>query len=426
VRGGFVGRFLFNGPRREEPSPSNPKSGRKEDVPMTIPRTALCTLAGIAMLVLSPPVAFGFQENGALPSERIAQGDQITVGRIVSFRSEVFGGDRQVLVYLPDDYSSSKAGYPVVYLLDGAFFFLSTGGLVDFYSMINRMPRMIVVAIVHWDRMHELSTAPDGGSSQFTSFLREELIPFIDGHFRTEPFRILIGHSLGGLFSVHALFEAPDLFQAHIAASPGLHWNGRSELEKAREALRSNPSLESTLYLTYSGGDGENIRTSTDQLIDMLEASGSPNLNWKFEFLPDDRHNSSPIRSVLGGLNFLFSSWTYLGEDSAEAFIEHYRLLSEQLGFECRPEMGDVASRGRSLIRKGDVAGAIRVFEYNAQIHPEAPETHEALGSAYSSVGNIPMAIAAFERALELRPESKEIPEILRQLRGGGGRTLLK
>jgi tetratricopeptide (TPR) repeat protein len=269
--------------------------------------------------------------------------------------------------------------------------------------------------------MNELSTAASGGSRGFSRFLEEDLIPHIDRHFRTEPFRILIGHSLGGLFSAHSLFRAPHLFQAHIAASPAMFWNRGSELDRAREVLKSTPALKNFLYLTYSGGDGANIRTSTDSLVDLLEESAPPDLNWKFDFLPDDRHNSSPIRSVLGGLSHLFSTWTYLGEDSAEALIEHYRLLSEQFGFECRPEVGNVASRGRSLIRRGNVAEAIRVFDYNAQIHPEVPETHEALGSAYRTAGNIPMAIAAYERALELQPEKEEIQEVLRELRGGGG-----
>ena len=57
---------------------------------------------------------------------------------------------------------------------------------------------------------------------------------------------------------------------------------------------------------------------------------------------------------------------------------------------------------GPSLIRKGEGEQAVRVLEYNARIHPEAPETHEALGATYRTVGNIPMAIAAYERALEL------------------------
>jgi predicted alpha/beta superfamily hydrolase len=377
-------------------------------------------LWAMAIVAVTPASAFGLQEDVTLSGDRITQESQITIGQQVSLSSEVFGGDRQILVYLPDDYSTSRAGYPVVYLLDGAYFFLPTAGLVDFYSKINRMPRMIVVAIVHSDRMRELSTAGSGGSAQFHSFLREDLIPYIDGHYRTEPFRILIGHSLGGLFSVHSLFEAPHLFQAHIAASPALYWNRGSELARAQEVLASDPSLENYLYLTYSGGDGNNIRRSTDSLVNHLKEVGPPGLDWNFEFLPDDRHNSSPIPSVLGGLSQLFSSWTYMGEDSAEALMEHYQRLSEDFGFECRPEMGNVASRGRSLVREGLLDEAIKVFEYNARIHPEFPETHEAVGSAYRAAGNIPMAIAAYERALELQPGNEKVLEILEVLRGKG------
>lgn len=387
---------------------------------MTSKRAAVGGLIAIAALAFAPAMARGLQEQGTLPSDRVTQGNLITIGETVSLRSDVYGGDRQVLVYLPDDYSGSQARYPVVYLLDGAFFFLPTAGIVDFYSMVSRMPRMIVVAIVHADRMHELSTAASGGSAQFTSFLRDELIPFVDGRFRTEPFRILVGHSLGGLFAAHALFAAPDLFQAHIAASPALYWNGGSELDRAGQVLGSGSPQRNFLYLTYSGGDGGNIRSSTDRLVGMLEGSSSPDLRWKFEFLPDDKHNSSPFRSVLGGLSHLFATWAYLGEDRAEPLSEHYRQLSERFGFECRPEWGSVAAKGRTLIRRGDVAGAVKIFEYNALIHPDVPEVHTALGSAYRTAGNIPMAIAAYERALDLRPESVEFAAILRELRGGG------
>jgi len=378
-------------------------------------------LGALMTLTIARAPALACQENGGLPSDRITDGNRITIGQVVGFHSAVFGEDRQVLVYLPDDYSRTTERYPVVYLLDGAFFFLPTAGLVDFYSMVNRMPRMIVVGVVHSNRMRELATGAAGGAAQLTSFLREELIPYVNGHFRTEPFRILIGHSLGGLFAVHALLGAPDLFQAHIAASPGLHWDRGSELDRAREVLVSTSPLKNYLYLTYSGADGDNIRTYTDRLVGLLRGSAPPGLSWGFESLPGERHNSSPVRSVLGGLSQLFSGWAYpgeLGEDSAEVLIQHYQRLSEKFGFECRPEVGSVASRGRFLIQRGQVAEAIRVFEYNVRIHPQAPETHEALGSAYRRAGDIQRAIAAYERALELRPGNREISDVLRELRG--------
>jgi len=377
-------------------------------------------LLPFAALAVAPTSALSFQEGGALPPERLGPGGQITIGQKVSIPSAVFGGDREILVYLPDDYSWSGERYPVVYLLDGSFFFLPTAGLVDFYSTINRMPKMIVVAVVHWDRMAELSTGSSGRAGRFPSFLRQELIPYVDGHFRTEPFRILVGHSLGGLFSAHSLFAAPDLFQAHIAASPALYWDGGSELDRARKALESDPNRKNHLYLTYSEGDGSNIRRSTDSLVGLLEESGPSGLSWEFQFLPHDRHNSSPVPSVLGGLRHLFSDWPYSGEDSADGLIRHYERLSSDLGFACRPEVGNVASRARTLMRKGDTAEAIKVFEYNARIHPRDPSTHAALGSAYRAAGHIQEAIAAFERALELRPGNEEISEILRELRNVG------
>jgi len=184
--------------------------------------------------------------------------------------------------------------------------------------------------------------------------------------------------------------------------------------------LRSTASLRNSLYLTYSGGDGGNIQTSTDSLVALLRESAPPGLDWEFAFLPNDRHNSSPVPSVLGGLSHLFTTWTYLGADSAGALLEHYQRLSEAFGFECRPEMGAVAAMGRSLIRMRHLDEAIRIFEYNARIHPEAAEAHEALGSAYRTAGNIQMAIAAYERALALRPGNREISQILRELRGEG------
>lgn len=386
---------------------------------MTMRNGAFCVLTALVVLAARTAPAFA-QEDGTLPSDRVTEGNLITIGRTVTLPSEVFGGDRQALVYLPDDYSTSKERYPVVYLLDGAFFFLPTAGIVDFYSSINRMPRMMVVAIVQPDRMHELSTAPSGGSARLSRFLREELIPYIDGHFRTEPFRVLVGHSLGGLFTVHSLLESPDLFQAHIAASPALFWDGGSEHDRAREVLTSAPSLRNFLYLTYSGGDGENIRTSTDALRSLLADSAPAGLDWQFAFLPNDRHNSSPVPSVLGGLNHLFSAWAYRGAETAAALREHYQRLSETFGFECRPNVGSVAAMGRSLIRKGDVAEAVRVFEYNARVHPEAAEAHVALGSAYRTAGNVGMAIASYERALRLRPEDAAISKILRELGEGG------
>ena len=38
-----------------------------------------------------------------------------------------------------------------------------------------------------------------GGADEFLRFLSDELIPWVEGQYRTASFRVLVGHSLGGL-----------------------------------------------------------------------------------------------------------------------------------------------------------------------------------------------------------------------------------
>ena len=81
-------------------------------------------------------------------------------------------------------------------------------------------PKMIVVGIPNTNRMRDLTpTTPEGeqfyidssastnsgGGEKFISFIEKELIPHIESNYPTQPYRMLIGHSLGGLMVMHAL-----------------------------------------------------------------------------------------------------------------------------------------------------------------------------------------------------------------------------
>ncbi|MBK8648152.1 MAG: alpha/beta hydrolase [Gemmatimonadetes bacterium] len=179
----------------------------------------------------------------------------MTIGKIDSIFSPTLKEQRPYLVYTPPSYSDTtytKRGYPVLYLLDGDAHFHSVTGLLQILGTgVNGtfvVPEMIVVAIPNTNRMRDLTptqAARDfegkadtalrmtGGGPKFLNFMKSELIPHIDATYRTAPYRVFVGHSLGGLMAFQALYTMPEVFNAYVAIDPSLWWDDRRLLKQA-------------------------------------------------------------------------------------------------------------------------------------------------------------------------------------------------
>lgn len=105
------------------------------------------------------------------------------------------------------------------------------------------------------------------------------------------------------------------------------------------------------------------------------------------------------------------------GVDEAVRLYEQYREDTYGRGmFDFgETETSEVADR---LAEEGRVEDAIRLYEMNAEYHPESLSVHAALGELYERVGRVNDSIAAWERVLEIRPQHREATERLAELRG--------
>ena len=74
-----------------------------------------------------------------------------------------------------------------------------------------------------------------GGRADFLAMIGDELLPELARRHPLDRSQMtLYGHSLGGLFVLHALFTRPRLFARHVAADPSVWWNaGESQREAA-------------------------------------------------------------------------------------------------------------------------------------------------------------------------------------------------
>ena len=114
-----------------------------------------------------------------------------------SFHSEVLGQQRAIEVYLPQESAKDATQrYETIYVLDGDWNTKIVVDVVTFMRQVGIMPSVIVVSVPNFfddkginSRDHDLTPTVvadqprSGGSAAFLSFLKTELIPYINQHY---------------------------------------------------------------------------------------------------------------------------------------------------------------------------------------------------------------------------------------------------
>lgn len=206
------------------------------------------TLRGTCVLC----VVFALTACGGAADVRNSPQDEarsVTLARIDSAQT---GATYPIFVYLPASYDSGSTTYPVIYATDGDATIPPENRFVNFARILQRRQiDAILVGIGGTARRKKDFLLP--GAIAYHAFLTQELIPFIESHFRADPRqRILSGISFGGSFVVTALFlEAPKTLSfSHFISVEGSFWQ-RSFLAQEQEFTETigTKSIPATLIL---------------------------------------------------------------------------------------------------------------------------------------------------------------------------------
>lgn len=138
-------------------------------------------------------------------------------------------GDPQVRrfpVYVPPDYDSSPdKRYPVIFGLTGftgsgvnylnrRFLFQPLDEMLDELIQERGMPGVIYVLPDCLTSLGGSQYVNSSATGRYEDYIVDELVPFIDGTFRTSGMRGCIGGSSGGIGSFWLAARHPDVFQA--------------------------------------------------------------------------------------------------------------------------------------------------------------------------------------------------------------------
>jgi predicted alpha/beta superfamily hydrolase len=231
-------------------------------------------------------------------------------------------------VQLPKGYRPArKRTYPVVLLLDANAYF--DGVSAD----LNRLPQAtsaLMIGIGYKDvrvmdslRQRDYtypaalpadSFTVSGGGQRFLTFLTQQVLPYVDQHYHTDPSnRTLMGHSLGGYFVLYALAEAlrtqAPAFAHYVAASPSLYYGNeylRRELAALPASTKSLPNQ--TLFITAGGrelerGDAESraAKAAFNAFVQELSTSKFAAVTLKSIIYPNYSHLETAIITFADG-----------------------------------------------------------------------------------------------------------------------------
>lgn len=327
----------------------------------------------------------------------------------VELDSEVLDQRRTIEIAVPEGYEEGDATYPVLYVLDGMQNLRHVAGSAEVLARTGQIPPLIVVGIESDNRMRDFTPSAvadvpySGGAPAFLEFLRREVIPYVEAHYRTHPFRILEGHSLGGLFAAYTMMEQPDVFDAHVVMSPSLWWNGEEMTERAKSFFAA-PQHPLSAFFGIGTEDGLGMRNELGRFVDVLEQDRPAGIQWAHREFEDEGHMSAPLLVNYFGLKFIFGEMALpetLRESYDDAgFRAHEARIVEKYGTGARQSNETYVTLGLKLMEEEDYAGAVTVFERNAEAYPIFPPNYAWLADAYEANGQLSEALDRYRQAL--------------------------
>ncbi|KZN50036.1 alpha/beta hydrolase-fold protein [Pseudoalteromonas luteoviolacea] len=408
----------------------------------------------LSISLVTLALAFPTDVEGSSSTDPIEYCKDCTNGAIkFHFLSEVLENSQRVDVYLPKDYDlgADNIRYPVIYTLDGWTLSELVGGVVKHLSQTASMPEAIVVSIDQhyakgitpqlysnqsgWsdDPKDKAFWSDKNGADDYLNFLKNELIPLIDKHYRTNSFKALIGMSPTASFAMHSLITEPELFNAHFlfAATDviGMGYTPEKTLiDSLVETLSKKPEHMGILYVASSMREADkqpaqqkNVETITNALKPFK------NFKVKAEHIENYGHYPMAVTGLLSALDLVFprakfdssSILNHMRENPqngtvTEQLMQHYKTLSDYVGFEVKPysnltrNANSLRSVTRMLRKEGRFDEAIELGQLWVKQQPKSAYAYYKLSESYLAAGLYKAAKKQNSKGLDIAKVNKD------------------
>lgn len=249
--------------------------------------------------------------------------------------SKITGKDYDLYISFPGNYSvKDTLHYPVLYVLDGMHYYPLLNQARTVMDWGGGLQEVIIVCIssgkdfLPWFTNRTLDYTPSvspagernmekgyglaegalrsGGASRFLASIKEEIVPFIDRHYKTTSDRGIAGHSFGGLFAAYCLVHSPGYFSRYGINSPSFWWDDQKLLTESKAVLGSYPAIKAKVFLSAGAMESSGIVPPSVRFLYDLKSIRSKGIETEWALLEKENHFSVVPAALSRALSVLY------------------------------------------------------------------------------------------------------------------------
>jgi uncharacterized protein len=217
------------------------------------------------------------------------------------------------------------------------------------------------------------------------------LFPKIERDYRTIPYRLYVGHSLGGLTTAYAMLKHPGVFNSYFSIDGSLWWdNGKYVREAPLDLQIMKSKMIQRFYIsvidsTQAGESNRFHARCIHQFARVLKEDGPSNVQSKLDVIKDTDHSSIPLLSWYNGLRYIFEGYDvshYSFTENPQIIESHYANLEKTIGLKMPPPQDVIEIVLHYLTapnRFPDKEKALMVAKMGLKYYPHAPFILEKL-----------------------------------------------
>ena len=282
------------------------------------------------------------------------------------------------------------------------------------FSHTDKAPKQIVVGIeMEQTRLKDAAidetrrSSLTADSRSFIKFIKDELLPFVEGNYKTSPFLTIVGNGISANLLTHFLRDETPLFNSYVCLNPTFSPDITTHMQSFD--LNKLSTIDNTYYFYMN--DGEFItgdkKQNVNALNTYLQTLSIKNFNVKYDSTESPSNVSAIGEAIPRALNKIFEIYSGISKEEfltkikdlspldAIAYLENkYIEIDYLFGSNLGIREIDIVAIESIIIEKENGDHLKTYGEMILNLYPFSPLGHYYLGRYYESGEN-------FRRALQ-------------------------